>query len=479
MGRIYGEHGMMKIAENNQVAQLESLLEGAPVAIAVFDTDSNQTLLLNDAFRQSFGYTKTDIPDINSWYTKSFSLPHAKEHILQPWLAQIALDNASNRPATRIETSLRDKNNRVRQVSLSLTLFEGKKVFYVQDITDHLVIEQRLKVRSNMLEMVAKSSSLKDVLTVIVQQVQRESPPSLCSVLLFDKQGQCLSLGAAPDLPGFYSQAINGIKIGPAIGSCGAAAYHEQRIIVEDISTHLNWHKFTDLARAAELNSCWSEPIFSSDGLLLGTFAIYNSPSPTPRLKDIEQIQFASNLASIAIENHNAHQELEHRAYFDYLTGLANRRSFFELSSSMLQQASALKENCALLMMDVDHFKKINDIHGHDHGDLVLQHLARNSLVNLPESAVLGRIGGEEFAILLPDTDRATTLEVAESLRESLAADGLTSHDKQTIYYTVSLGVTFSCGMHCYIDELLREADTALYKAKQTGRNRVCTFNDC
>ncbi|MEL0635326.1 diguanylate cyclase [Marinomonas sp. TI.3.20] len=466
---------MTKLAENNQMVQLVNLLEFAPVAIGVFDSDSKQTLLLNDIFRKSFGYTKTDIPDIDSWYAKSFSLHNAKEETLQSWLAQIALDNAS----TSIETSLRDKNDRVRQVSLSLTLFEGKQLFYVNDITDHLIIEQRLKVRSDMLEMVARSSSLQDVLTMIVQQVQRESPQSLCSVLLFDKEAQRLLLGAAPDLPAFYSQAIHGVPIGPTVGSCGAAAYHKQRVIVEDINTHPNWSAFTDLTQAAELTSCWSEPIISSDGLLLGTFAIYNAPSAKPTDKDIEQIQFASNLASIAIENHNAHQELERRANIDYLTELSNRRSFFELSNAMLKQASIEKENCALLMMDVDHFKKINDIHGHDHGDLVLQHLARNSLVNLPESAVLGRIGGEEFAILLPDTDRATTLEIAESLRESLAADGLSSHDKQTIYYTVSLGVTFSFGMHCYIDELLREADTALYKAKQTGRNRVCTFNGC
>ncbi|MEL0612371.1 diguanylate cyclase [Marinomonas arenicola] len=469
----------MTLAEKNQVAQLENLLEFAPMAVAVFDTASTQTLLLNNAFQTLFGYTLTDIPDLAAWYDKSFALPEASQQSVSPRLTRIEEGASPNLPPFSIETSLGSKDGSVRQVCISLTLFEGKKFFYVNDITDHLIIEQRLQVRSDMLEMVAKSSSLKDVLTVIVQQVQRESPPSLCSVLLFDKQEQRLLLGAAPNLPGFYNQAIHGIHVGPNIGSCGAAAYHNQRVIVEDIDTHTNWQAFTELTQKAGLTSCWSDPIRGADGTLLGTFAIYNSPSPTPTQKDIEQIQFASNLASIAIENHNAHQELERRAYFDYLTGLANRRSFFELSSNLLKQASALKENCALLMMDVDHFKKINDVHGHDLGDLVLKHLAKNSLANLPEGAIMGRIGGEEFAILLPDTDRVSTLEVAESLRESLSAEGLTSYDNQTIYYTVSLGITFSFGLHCYTDELLREADTALYKAKQTGRNRVCMFNGC
>lgn len=464
---------MTKLVENNQMVQLVNLLEFAPVAIGVFDSDSKQTLLLNDIFRKSFGYTKTDIPDIDSWYAKSFSLH--KEEILKPWLAQIALDNAS----TSIETSLRDKNDRVRQVSLSLTLFEGKQLFYVNDITDHLIIEQRLKVRSDMLEMVARSSSLQDVLTMIVQQVQRESPQSLCSVLLFDKEQQRLLLGAAPNLPAFYSQAVHGIHIGPNVGSCGAAAYHKKRVIVEDISTHPNWSAFTDLTQAAELTSCWSEPIISSDGLLLGTFAIYNAPSAKPTDKDIEQIQFASNLASIAIENHNAHQELERRANFDYLTDLNNRRSFFELSNTMLKQASIEKQSCALLMMDVDHFKKINDRYGHDLGDLVLKQLAKNSLSNLPNEAVIGRIGGEEFAIFLPNTGQAEAFNIAESLRIILSSTALIRQDEENIHYTVSLGVTFSPGPHPYIDELLREADIALYKAKQTGRNRVCLFNGC
>ncbi|REG83829.1 sensor domain-containing diguanylate cyclase [Marinomonas pollencensis] len=466
---------MMKLAETNPITQLENLLEFAPIAIGVFDAESQKTLLLNDAFQRLFGYTLSDIPDMDTWHTKSFATSDSSTPAFSTWLTKAEL----NTPSSCLTASVRIKDGRIRQISVSLTLAEGKKFFYVNDITDHLIIEQRLQAHNDMLEMVAKSSSLKDVLTVIVQQVQRESPPSLCSVLLYDKQKQCLWLGAAPNFPEYYNQAIHGIQVGPNIGSCGAAAYHNRHIIVEDINTHPNWQAFTELTQKAGLTSCWSDPIRAADGTLLGTFAIYNSPSPSPSQKDIEQIQFASNLASIAIENHNAHQELERRAYFDYLTGLANRRSFFELSSNMLKQASVLKENCALLMMDVDHFKKINDIHGHDLGDLVLKHLAKNSLSNLPEGAIMGRIGGEEFAILLPDTDRAAASNIAESLRKSLSDTSFISHEGQTIHYTVSIGMTFSLGLHCYIDELLREADSALYKAKQTGRNRVCTFTAC
>lgn len=459
-------------------AQLESTFELVPIAIGLYDLSSERILYVNPAFQQRFGYTLEDIPDINTWYKIASPIANFRNKILEPWVKEVEYCQQMQKDRPSLETRIVCKDGSARQISLFYSKIKELRVLYFNDITDHWVAEQRLKVRSDMLEMVAKSSTLKDILTVIVQQVQQESPPSLCSVLLLDRTGKQLLLGAAPSLPDFYNQAIHGIQIGPDVGSCGSAAFYNKRVIVENIDTHPNWRAYTELTTKAGLTSCWSDPIRASDGSLLGTFAIYNNASPTPTEKDIEQIQFASNLASIAIENHNNHQELERRAYYDYLTDLVNRRSFFELSEIVLRQSEQAQENCALMMMDVDHFKNVNDAYGHDLGDLVLQHLAKVSLKNLPNNAILSRIGGEEFAILLPNKDNAEALQIAESLRAALASTTLISHDNQTIHFTVSLGVAFSQGQHYYTDELLREADKALYKAKQTGRNRVCVFND-
>ncbi|MGO3344553.1 MAG: sensor domain-containing diguanylate cyclase [Marinomonas sp.] len=457
--------------------EFEQHLNFSPVPVVVFDVKTNQAQFINHAFQQSLEFALEDIPNLPSCSTKFFAVPHFQQEILEPWFTQNQDKELGN--TSCLETSIYNKSGCIRKVRLFYKQCGSKRIVYIRDITDHWIAEQRLKVRNETLEMVAKSSSLQEILTIIVQQIEQESPPSLCCILLFDKQSQCLLLGASPHLPDFYNAAIHGIRIGEHMGSCGAAAYLGKRVIVENIDTHPNWQGLTDLTQKAKLHSCWSEPIMASDGQLLGTFAIYNAPSSTPSLKDIEQIQFASNLASIAIENHNTHQELEYRAHYDFLTGLANRRYFFERATTILQQAIALEKTCALLMMDVDHFKKVNDIYGHDLGDIVLQHLAKISLKNLPEEAIMGRIGGEEFAILLPDTNRVSALQAAEILREALSTDTLSDHESHAIHFTVSLGVSFSSGQHCDTDMLLREADKALYKAKQTGRNRVCLFNGC
>lgn len=472
---------MKRLPKTEQLSdtfQLDTIFEQVPIAMGLSDPSSDRILYINPAFHQLFGYTLADLPDIDTWYKIASPIANFRNKILEPWVKEVEYCQQMQKELPSLETRILCKDGSARQISLFCSRVNGVRILYFNDITDHWIAEQRLKVRSDMLEMVAKSSKLKDILTVIVQQVEQESPPSLCSVLLLDRTGKQLILGAAPSLPEFYNRAIHGIQTGPDIGSCGSAAFYNKRIIVENIDTHPNWRAYTELTAKAGLTSCWSDPIRASDGTLLGTFAIYNSVSTTPTEKDIEQIQFASNIASIAIENHNAHQELERRAYYDYLTGLMNRRSFFELSESLLRQSEKSQENCALMMMDVDHFKDVNDIYGHDLGDLVLKHLAKVSLNNLPDNAVLSRIGGEEFAILLPNINNADALQIAESLRTALSSTTLASNDNQTIQFTVSLGITFSQGQHYYTDELLREADKALYKAKQTGRNCVCVFND-
>jgi GAF domain-containing protein len=131
------------------------------------------------------------------------------------------------------------------------------------------------KGRNNVLELLADGCPLEDVLAALVESCEAVIPDMLCSVLLLDEGGTHLLLGAAPSLPKFYNDAIHGLEIGDGVGSCGTAAYIKETIIVEDISAHPYWAEFSDLAEEAGLKACWSQPVFSSDGKILGTFAMY------------------------------------------------------------------------------------------------------------------------------------------------------------------------------------------------------------
>jgi diguanylate cyclase (GGDEF)-like protein len=166
-------------------------------------------------------------------------------------------------------------------------------------------------------------------------------------------------------------------------------------------------------------------------------------------------------------------KELEKYATTDPLTGAKNRRSFLQLFEQELTRAHRYGHHLALLLMDIDHFKAINDTHGHDVGDKVLKRLVEESLGMLRESDLFGRWGGEEFIVLLPETDRYRASTVAAKLRGHLAGTELAGDCGAAVKYTVSIGLTVVTDNHALIDDIVKKADKALYLAKKQGRNRV------
>lgn len=156
----------------------------------------------------------------------------------------------------------------------------------------------------------------------------------------------------------------------------------------------------------------------------------------------------------------------------DELTGLNNRRAFFELGEQSFRQARRSGRSMAVIMLDIDHFKRINDTHGHQVGDRVLQALADTLRPLLREADILGRLGGEEFAVILSDTGLGPATAIAERLRRVIEAMAV-EQEPEPIRFTASFGVAAGSAADLNLDRLLGEADQALYKAKRAGRNRV------
>lgn len=175
-------------------------------------------------------------------------------------------------------------------------------------------------------------------------------------------------------------------------------------------------------------------------------------------------------------ERKNLELELERQAHIDYLTGINNRRYFMMLANSELKRDERHHHELSLLMFDVDHFKAINDQYGHQVGDLVLQKVVIECRDNLRTEDIFGRIGGEEFAVLLPETDIEAAVEVAERLRVVTENTFLALENSHSLHVTISVGA-ISCSGSDDIDLLLSQADKALYNAKNSGRNKVCIWN--
>ncbi len=483
--------------------------------------------------------------------------------------------------------------------------------------TDITLIKQAQhyeQFQNRILELMAGDVALHDLLLATVNGVEQLHPQMLCSILLLDEDGSHLGEVAAPSLPDFYNAAIDGVQIGMGVGSCGTAAYTGARVVVEDIATHPYWVAYKELAERAQLGACWSEPITSPDGRVLGTFAIYHRQPHAPSPLDIAVIEQSAHLASIAIEykqtqaalraseetfrtlfetaphgvvyhgvdghvisanpaalrilgltldqflgrtsmdprwqstyedgrdmpgdQHPAmralrtgepvmdelmgvsvpgrdnvwilvsamplfkdgklaqvyaifedvterqrmQQQLRQLAYVDPLTQLPNRRLLLDRLSQALSKRSAA--HGALMFLDLDNFKPLNDQCGHEAGDLLLIEVARRVKTCIREEDTVSRFGGDEFVVLVTEltadqTESANRMQaIAEKIRAKLAEPyclhvqnaGAAMVEHRC---TASIGLTLFLHGQDVLDAVLQRADSAMYQAKVSGRNRV------
>jgi len=470
-------------------------------------------------------------------------------------------------------------------------------VVLVEDITRRKMAERREQMRQETLELVARGAPLKEIMMQVIRSAKAIHPGSMCSALLLDKAGQHLLSGAAPDLPEFFTAAIDGVRIGPGVGSCGTAAFTGRRTIVADIATHPYWKDFRKTALAAGLKSCWSEPIRSTCGRVLGTFAIYRAHPGTPDEQEISLTESAANLVGIAIEREQAQEELhlaasiynnsseavlvtdaantiiainpaftritgytleevrgrdpsilhsgrhvpgffqsmwkdiaEHgfwqgeiwnrrkngetfpewltitaicndrgevqryvamgsditnkirsdeliwrQANYDFLTGLPNRYMFQDRLEQEIRRSKREKLRLALLFIDLDHFKDVNDTLGHPVGDQLLILAAERLVGAVRASDTVARMGGDEFTVIIREVQSSAAAEqIAEHIITALAAPY--NIRDETVYAPASVGITFYPDDATEVDQLISNADQAMYVSKLAGRNRASCF---
>jgi len=209
---------------------------------------------------------------------------------------------------------------------------------------------------------------------------------------------------------------------------------------------------------------------------LAGILVIGPRLSQEPFTKDDElTLMTLANQTAVAIENARLFYEVQQLAILDDLTGVFNRRHLLELSEREFRRAQRFGRKLSLVMMDIDHFKRVNDTHGHPVGDEVLKIIAERCQQNIRNVDVLGRVGGEEFVILLPETVLSEAVQITERLCSQIG-----DYPIETSIGSVNLTASF--GIACYSPDvedlyaLLRNADIALYSAKRNGRNRFHAF---
>jgi diguanylate cyclase (GGDEF)-like protein len=338
---------------------------------------------------------------------------------------------------------------------------------YIKNTND-IQVDKRseyiLQAQNKMLQLMAKGESLPIVLKHLALMMENQYHQTLCSIFILDEAGERLSEGIAPNLPESFIKAICGVKIGPNAGSCASSAFLGEAVVVSDIASDPLWENWRDLALSSGIRASWSTPILSTQGMVLGIITLYYVKSHRPSPKESEMIQTYIYLAAMAIERHKM-------AYHDILTGLPNRRLFQDYLGQAFSHAKQNDHGLAVLCLDLDRFKRINDTLGHDIGDLLLKEMANRLKSNVREGVTVSRWGGDEFYVILPHIDYQSAVSVVRDILDVVSQ--LFVLDDHEFVITSSIGVCIYPFDADDPEALVKNADTAMNYAKEQGKNRI------
>jgi len=291
---------------------------------------------------------------------------------------------------------------------------------------------------------------------------------------MLELHGNKLMHGGAPSLPKEYCAAVNGLENGPSVGSCGTSTYTGKRVLVENIDTDPKWEKIKHVALPHGMRCCWSEPIKNSSGKVLGAFGMYYNHPALPDEEESKDLTSAARLASIVMERDQSQKRIRELAFTDELTGLASRAQFYQNLEELIKTSSRHRHRFALLYLDLDDFKSVNDSLGHDAGDLLLKAIAKRLQSSCREIDFVARLSGDEFCILAKEIDDDYSANVAKRCLDTITQPIEISTRK--LLPTCSIGIAHYPDDGEDLTTLIKAADTSLYAAKENGKNQYAFY---
>ena len=336
-----------------------------------------------------------------------------------------------------------------------------------RDVTDRHRSDQARRSEATVLELIATEAPVGRVLDAMAQSVEQQLDGIRCTVLLagVSTRGPVFEHGAAPSMPPLYRQVLEGQLIAGHPSPCGLAAAGDIPVLSEDLLDDDRFIPLRELAKKCDVRAAWSFPVHSpTTNALLGTFALYRTTPGLPDEETMSVVRRASRLVGITLDRQLLLSRLAHQAEHDGLTGLPNRSAMLSLLSRALRPGLAIGGSPVVLYLDLDRLKVVNDSLGHEVGDELLVRVARHLSEVIPESATVGRFGGDEFVVLLgSDTDVA---QVTEQILTAVATPVQLAG--RTITPAASAGVVYAAPGQSAVD-VLRDADIAMYRSMHSG----------
>lgn len=473
-GWISTHEDVTELAATRQIADerisLQTLIDWVPDYLWVKDAQS-RFIVVNRALATDSGRAKTSdmigLTDFDLHAPDLASKFRAMElHLLQTGQPvfdkeEFVVDaSGAGKWLSSTKVPLRNEQNEILGV-----------VGIAHDITGRKKADLLRDGQAQILEMIATGVPLEEVLGRLVLLMESQLTGIFGSVLLLDKDGKHLRHGAAPSLAKGYIKAIDGVAIGPKVGSCGTAVFRREPVIVTDVALDPLWEEYRDLAMGYGYRSCWSTPIISHQGAVLGVFAMYSMTARSPAEAETRLIDFTTRIAGIAIERKVAEDQIHFMANHDVLTGLPNRALLGDRLSQAILHAQRYDRWVTVVFIDLDNFKLINDTLGHNAGDRLLQTLAERMVACVKSTDTVVRLGGDEFVLVLFDQPKNVDL-IAETLQEARTAIAEPIQlGNRWVRTTASIGIANYPKDGTVPETLIANADAAMYRAKQVGRD--------
>ncbi|MCL1824504.1 MAG: EAL domain-containing protein [Betaproteobacteria bacterium] len=329
-------------------------------------------------------------------------------------------------------------------------------------------------LRYHVLQIMAKTESLQEVLNLLCQEISRIAPEISVTIAQISNDGRLHTL-AAPDFPTEYISQTDGIDPGSQSSCLGLAAFHGEPVLVRDIENDPGWtvakHETLELGYKA----CWAVPVKARDGHVVGVLAFYYRVCRRPNKLHTQLAEVATSLCTLAMEQAQSRARIHHLAFFDNLTSLPNRSMLHIQANQAIAQAIRDNTQLAVLFLDVDRFKQVNDSLGHPAGDALLRIVAERLREAIREVDILCRYSGDEFVIVLTQCDSVHATDLAGRLLAVLSAP--CQIGEIPLSPAASIGISLFPENGNDIDTLIHAADMAMYQAKQKGRGCFSFFS--
>lgn len=329
--------------------------------------------------------------------------------------------------------------------------------------------------QQRILDLLAAGAQLPDSLNAIARFSEQAFPSMLASVLVYDSVHDVLRRGGSCSLPESFVEAVDGLRPGPQMGSCGTAAFCRTRIVSEDIAADPVWVSFREFAAGYRIVSAWSTPVLDPQGELLGVFGMYYQERRMPSPAELDLVDHLVHLAAIAIGRARLDAALERRSATDDLTGLGNRVRMQSVAEHLSEDPVNDGVDHAVAIVDLDHFHLHNLTLGHSGADALLVEAATRLNRSAHGAVLRARLGGDQFVVVLSENGigaQRTIEGVLSAIADPVELSG------------VSVGLSASAGLAAWrprerpLDDALFEAVEALAEAKRLGRARCVSFGD-